>query len=222
MKPKLLVWITLAVAIIAIGATYFFSDSELPESIPIVTSGHPTIGYNKAKVHLVVFEEPKCSSCIDFTNEIFPKLKEEYIDTNKIQYTIIPVSFLPNSMPAAIATLCVYYANPLYPNSDIFFTYLDYLYKHQPAEHVDWATPEKLVEFARESSPAINLQKLRKCIETESYRVKIEKNTEYGKNIMGGRIMTPTVYVNGIEASELSYEAIRKLIKKVQEHKGVK
>lgn len=221
MKPKLLVWATLAVAVAVVIAIQFLCDPKLPEAVPIVTTGHPTIGYPKAKIHLVVFEEPKCSNCIEFNAEIFPKIKEEFIDTNKILYTVIPVSFLPHSMPVAISTLCVFYGNPLYPNNDLFFTYLDHLFKHQPDEKIDWATTDKLIQFAHETSPAINLQKLRKCIDAESYRIKIEKNTEYGKNIMGGTIATPTIYVNGIEAKELSYEAIRKLIKDVQDQKGV-
>lgn len=222
MKPKVLVWVTLAVFALIIGVTYFVTRNDLPESIPIVTHGQPTIGYPKARVQVVVFEEPKCVSCVHFNEHIFPKIKEEFIDTNKIRYTVIPVSFLPNSMKAAISLLCVYYANPLYPNSDLFFTYLDYLFKHEPNERQDWVTTDKLIEFAHGASPAINLQKLRTCIDVESYRVKIEKNTEYARNIMGGSLSTPTVYVDGIEVKELTYEEICKLIKEVLESKGIR
>lgn len=218
--PRILVWVTLVVLAVVVGLSLCFNKSQLPDAIQLTTKGQPTIGYPKAKVHVVVFEEPKCSNCKDFTEQIFPKLKEEFIDTNKIRFTVIPVSFLPNSMPAAIALLCVYYADPLYPNNDLFFTYLDYIYTHQPDEHIDWTTTDKLVEFAKATSPAINLQKLGKCINLQTYRIKIEKNTEYGKSIMEGRIATPTVYVNGIEVKDLSYDGISALIKEVLEHEG--
>ncbi len=221
MKPKALVWVTLGVFLVVASITYFFSRSDLPESIPIVTNGQPTIGYPKARVQVVVFEEPKCISCVHVNENIFPKIKEQFIDTNKIHYTVIPITFLPNSMLAAIGLLCVYYANPLYPNSDLFFTYLDYLFKHQPNEHQDWVTTDKLIEFAHGASPAINLQKLRTCIDVESYRVKIEKNTEYGRNVMEGTISTPMVYVDGIEVKELTYDEISNLIKEVLESKGI-
>lgn len=219
--PRKLIIGTLIVFAIVIGITLYHSEHTLPDAIQVNAKGQPTIGFQKAKVHVVVFEEPKCPNCRDFNNKIFGKLKEEFIDTNKISLTVIPVSFLAGSMPAAIATLCVYYADPLYPNSDLFFTYLDCIYADQPPENTDWATPDRLVQFGQKASPAINLQKLRKCIDSDTYRAKIVKNTDYGRSIMGGTIVTPTLYVNGIRAKELSYDSIQKLIKDVLEKEGV-
>lgn len=219
--PRLLIWITFVVLIVGAGIVFHLYQSELPPSITINRQGQPTIGYAKARVHVVIFEEPKCSNCKEFEKEIYPKIKKDFIDTNKITYTVIPVSFLPGSMPAAIAWLCVYYADPLYPNDEQFFTYAEYMYEHQPDEHTDWATPEKLVEFAEKASPAINTTQLKKCIEMDTYRVKIEQNTNYGMQLMDGVISTPTVYVNGIEVKDLTYEEINKLIKEVLDHEGV-
>lgn len=219
--PKFLIWITLFLVFIGGGSFLYMSQTELPPSVNINRKGFPTIGYEKAKVHLVVFEEPKCSNCKTFNEEIYPTLKKEFIDTNKVTYTVIPVSFLPGSMPAAISWLCVYYEDALYPNDDLCFCYIDYTYQHQPDEHSDWATTEKLVEFAAAASPAINQNKLKKCVDMETYRVKIEQNTNYGKQIMGGVISTPTLYVNGIEVKELTTEGISKLIKEVLAHEGV-
>src|ERR1700722_18713922 len=99
--PKVLIWVTLGILILIIGTMFSLFGEDLPEAISINTKGQPTIGYPKAKVQVVVFKEPKCVNCKQFNDEIFPKLKEEFIDTNKIRYTIVPVSFLPGSMPAA-------------------------------------------------------------------------------------------------------------------------
>ncbi len=221
-KPqKKLVLGTLVVFAILIVSALIRFDAKLPDAIQITTKGQPTIGYPKAKVQVVVFEEPKCVNCKLYNELVFKKIKEEFIDSNKIRYTVIPVSFLPNSMAAAVSSLCVYNADPLYPNNDLFFTYLDYMYAHQPAEKTDWVTTDKLIQFAKDASPAINLQKLKKCIDTESFRIKIEKNTDYGKSIMGGVISTPTIYVNGIMVKDISYDSIKKLIKEVLESQGV-
>lgn len=219
--PRLLFWITVFLFLIIIGAIFFIHETSLPPSITLNTKGQPSIGYPKAVVEVVIFEEPKCSSCRDYNDHIFPKIKEEFIDTNKIRYTVIPVSFLPGSMPAAIALLCVYHANPLYPNDELFFSYLDYIYIHQPDEKTDWANTETLLKFAKKTSPAIRLDALKKCIDMETYRIKIEQNTAYGKQVMGGIISTPTLYVNGIKVQELSIDSIRKLIQEVLEHEGV-
>src|SRR5262245_26924290 len=128
--PRALFWIT-CVILCAVSSITYFTRTQLPPSIILNTTGQPTIGYAKARVHVVVFEEPKCSHCREFNNNIFPTIKKDFIDTNKIRYTVIPVSFLPGSMPAAIATLCVYHENALYPNDELFFKYFDYIYKHQ-------------------------------------------------------------------------------------------
>lgn len=219
--PRRLIWVTLLILVVASMVTVYFSNSQLPAAIAINTKGQPTIGYTKARVHVVVFEEPKCSNCRDFNDQIYPRIKKDFIDTNKIDYTVIPVSFLAGSMPAAVACLCVYYSDPIYPNNNLFFAYLDHIYQHQPNEQSDWATPTNLIDFAAAASPAIQTTTLKKCIEMDTYRVKIEQNTAYGKQIMDGRLSTPTVYVNGIKVADLSYEGISKLIKEVLIHQGV-
>jgi len=218
---KSLVVFTFAVLILVSGFVYYLYSIDLPPSITLDTEGQPTIGYPKARVHVVVFEEPKCSNCRDFNNDIYPTIKKEFIDTNKITYTSIPVSFLPGSMPAAVALLCVYNADPEYPNNDMFFKYLNYIYEHQPDEHTDWATPEKMIEIAKKTSPSISTSKLKKCIDMDSYRVQIAKNTAYGREVMGGVISTPTVYVNGIKVDEITVDGINKLIKEVLGYEGV-
>jgi len=219
--PRKLIEITLVCFICVISAALFFTKTHHQDPISLNTKDQPTIGYTNARVHLVLFEEPKCSSCKEYNEEIFPKIKEEFIDSNQVSYTVIPVSFLSGSMPAAESMLCVYYADPLYPNSDLFFTYLDYLYKHQPKESTDWAHTDLLVRFAGEASPAINVKQLRACVDSASYRKKIEKNTEYGKTVMNGLLMTPTLYINGIRVDELTYSTISDLIKEQLEEKGV-
>lgn len=221
-SEKKLVLVTASLFIMAFGFILLGAHKKPPyhpDAISIDTREQPTIGHPRAQVQVVVFEEPKCSNCKEFNKLIFPKLKEEFIDTSKILYTVIPVSFLPNSMSAAEALLCVYLADPLYPNSDLFFTYLDYIYSHQPEESVNWTTTDKLLEFAKNTSPSINLSHLRSCVDNDSYRIRVQKNTEYGSYLMGGTISTPTIYVDGIKVNELTYDNVKKLIQEVIENK---
>jgi protein-disulfide isomerase len=219
--PRILILVTTFILIALSGTVYSLARTKLPPSIVLNIKGQPTIGYPKARVHVVVFEEPKCSHCGAYNREIFPVIKKEFIDTNKIQYTTILVAFLPGSMPAAIAALCVYNENSLYPNDELFFKYLDNIYRNQPKKIADWATEKNLMNYAQATSPAISLDELKSCIDKETYRVRIEENTAYGKQIMGGTVITPTVYVNGIAVRDVSEESIRDLINKVLEHEGV-
>lgn len=199
----------------------YLNKKNLPDAIVVKFEDQPTIGYPKAKVHVVVFEEPKCVNCRDYTNKLYPQIKKNFIDTNKITYTVIPVSFLPGSMPAAVALLCVYNADAEFPNHDLFFKYLDYIYANQPDEHTDWVTTEKMVEFAKAASPAIELDKLAACIDKETYRVQVEKNNAYGRSIMKGQLSTPTIYINGIKVEGLDYSTVENLIHELLEKEGV-
>lgn len=166
--------------------------------LKIDTSMQPTIGYPKAKVQVVALLEPKCPDSKTYNNNVYPKFEEEFINTNKVRYTVIPVSFLPHSMPAAIALLCVYNQDSQYPNNDLFFNYLNTIYKQQPPERENWATIEKMQQFAKATSPAIQLDRLKDCMANEKYRVQIEKNTAYGNQLMKGHLSTPTIFVDGI------------------------
>jgi protein-disulfide isomerase len=174
-------------------------SSSTANQLKIDSSMQPTMGYPKAKVQVVALLEPKCPDSKRYNNQVYPKFEEEFINTNKVRYTVIPVSFLPHSMPAAIALLCVYNQDSQYPNNDLFFSYLNYIYKNQPPERENWATIETMQRFAAATSPAIQLDRLKDCIANEKYRIQIEKNTAYGNQLMKGHLSTPTIFVDGIQ-----------------------
>ncbi len=219
--PKVLILATAVILIAAVFIVIGINQEKLPTAISIHTEGQPTIGYPKAPVHVIVFEEPKCPDCKSYNNTVFPRIKKEFIDTNKIRYTVIPVSFLPHSMPAAVAWLCVYNQELEYPNRDLFFSYIDYMYAHQPPEHFDWAIDSTLQKFAKEASPAIDIERLKGCVDRESYRIQIEKNTEYGASLMDGELSTPTIFIDGMRLDDVSYNSISKLIQSaLREHGG--
>jgi protein-disulfide isomerase len=185
----------------------FLSISTLVASLLTFTSlqadtlnitSQPTIGNPNAKVQVVALLEPKCPDSRRYNLASFPKLKSEFIDTNKISYTVITTSFLKQSMPAAIALLCVYDPDSSNPNTDLFFKYLDFIYLVQPPENMNWATTDTLLKYAAVSSPSIDQRKLQSCIENKHYESQVEKNTAYGNKLMG-ELHTPTIYVNGVK-----------------------
>lgn len=210
-EKRKLVWSTL-LGFIAIGAFVLLLNQRTPlPQLEINTHGQPTIGNPLAQIHVVVFEEPKCTYCKKFSTEVFPKIKENYIANDKIRYTVIPVSFLPGSMPAAAALLCSYLQESSAPNDELFFTFLNFMYKNQPEESSDWATTDTLTQMAKAASPAINIAKLKRCLEFDSLRPQVEKNTVMGNQLMG-HLVTPTIFVNGIKANRNTFEEVSKLI----------
>ena len=217
---RILLWITIA-ALVAIAAfVYSLAQNELPEAIAVDTAGHPTIGYPKAKVHVVAFLDPKCADSKSYNNRIYPMIKEKYIDTNKILYTVIPVSFIPDSTPASVALLCVYNQDPKYPNGELFMKYLNYLYAHQPPEHTDWTTTAKLTDMAKKASPAIDISNIENCTNKQEYRHQVAENTAY-EELLIGHPQAPVLFIDGMRLEQVSAQKVQKLMKAAFLAKGV-
>lgn len=199
-------------------------NSDEINQLKIDVASQPTMGYPKAKVQVVALLEPKCPDSKRYNNQVYPKFEEEFINTNKVRYTVIPVSFLPHSMPAAIALLCVYNQDTQYPNGDLFFDYLNHIYKNQPPERENWATIENLQKFAVATSPAIKLDRLKDCISNEKYRIQIEKNTAYGNQLMDGHLSTPTIFVDGVKVENsdetINWDNLKAAIEKALKQKA--
>lgn len=217
---KTLVVVTVVFLVGLSAFVWYENRVSLPPPISLKVDTQPTIGYKKAPIHLVVFEEPKCPECRDFSLHVYPKLKTEFLDTNLMRYTVIPVSFIPGSMPAAIALLAAMNQDVEFQNEELFFHFLHYMYQHQPDEATDWATVQTLKTFAKGTSAAIDLDRLQEALAKETYRGQIEKNTDYGMEVMQGELVTPTAYVNGIRAEDLNYSSISHLIRAVLQQGG--
>ena len=182
------------VSLLVLIASHFSTlHAELLE-----TTSQPTIGNPASKVQVVALLEPKCPDSRRYNLMSFPQLKSEFIDTNKISYTVITTSFLNQSMPAAIALLCVYDQDSSKTNTDLFFKYLDFIYLVQPPENLNWATTDTLLKYAAVASPNIDQNKLKSCIESKHYESQVVKNTAYGNKLMG-ELHTPTIFVNGVK-----------------------
>lgn len=204
MKFVRLLLILLILILVIFGIRHYFLK---PKVVEIETTHQPTIGSPAAATHVVVFEEIKCGDCKEFNDIVFPKIKQEFIDTHQIRYTVIPVSFLSDSMGASIALVCVYNQDPGYPNADLFFKLLDFLYNHP------WTSDENLIEISQSASPSIDLGKLKNCIAQESFRKQVESNTAYAKKLQRGTLVVPSVYIDGKRIDPPTYEKIAEVIR---------
>jgi protein-disulfide isomerase len=206
MKLSRLLMYVLLVVIFVIWAGTWVTSRQSNDVILIDTTDQPTIGDPQAKVHVVVFEEPKCKDCRHYNNAVFPLLKQEFIDTGKIIYTVVPVSFLPYSMPGALALLCVYNQDPGYPNADLFMQFLDHLLRNS------WTTMDDILRIAEQTSHSIDILKLRNCVNQATYTSQIESNLLLGKELQEDRFSVPSVYVNGRRVLDPNYDTIKAAI----------
>lgn len=213
MKPKKsLVLISLIIMLAAVTSVSLLSKEKVSPAITIETAGQPTIGNENSPIHLVVFEEPKCPFCKEFSQQVYPQIKSNYIDTGAISYTLILVSFLPQSMPGVIAPLCLYHLNPDQLNPNAFFSFVEVLYDNQGDEESDWLTLPFLLDSAQKAAPKADLKEMEKCLTEERYRTEVEKNTHYARELMKGSIVTPSLYINGSRVENITYSEVSKRI----------
>lgn len=208
---KVLMVFTLILAvIIGIAIVSYKASGRLPKAVNIPTENQPTTGNANAKLHFVVFEDLKCHNCMRYNVEMYPTIKKEFIDTGKAKYTVINVAFIQGSLPAANAARCVYMQN-----KNAFFQYVETIYLNQPPETQNWATLPVLVNFAN-NIPNINKKKLSQCIYKSPYTDLIQNNFKIAKQVMGGVVATPTIFINGYIVKPLTLRRIRQIAKAAQ------
>jgi protein-disulfide isomerase len=213
---KYLVIITLLVAIL-LAAIVMLNNKAQPkdealESHP-TTEGQPTLGEEDAPVSIVEFGDFKCPACKAWGEQIYPRLKSDFIDTGKANLTYVNVLFHgEESILAAQAAESVFKNDP-----ESYWDFHKELYNEQPAggnHDAAWVTADKLVEVA-EKTTDMDIEQLKKDIENEAAEeeLRIDTNLVQEFNIE----QTPTIIINGTKLEDpYDYERIQALIEEGQ------
>ena len=163
-------------------------------------------GNKDAKVTIITYESLTCGHCADFHNNVYPKLKKEFIDTGLVK---IEFRHFPLDMAAFNASKIAQCNND--GKSDI----LHFLFSNQKK----WAIGETV--------EAIN-ENLKKLLKNENIVIDFEKCTN-NKNIedyvLNDRIegvkkfkvnATPTIIINNKKFDKpLNYKNLKKSIEKL-------
>ena len=178
-------------------ATSAFSDTKINP----IYEGNPD-----AKIQLIVYESLTCSHCADFHKNVYPDLKENFIDKGlaKIEFRSFPLD-----MAALNASKIAHCKND--GKSDI----LHFLFENQK----QWAKGSKIEE--------IN-SNLKKILDTKKYGIDIDKcinNKKVEDHILEDRIeavkkfklnATPTLIINNKKFDKpLNYKNIKKALEKL-------
>lgn len=221
MNKKILVVVTSIFFVCTFCLMFYKKHTLLPPKshIPTNAKNFPTLGNPYAPINITVFEEPSCSACAEFTSEVFPLLKEQYIDTGKVSFTLIPVCFIRGSKPAAQALLCIYHHDPSRPDVNAYMEYFHRLLMYPKEEGKHWATPEVLTKLAEglttHSGRAINPKGLMQCVNNNQYDDQIKKNNIYGSQVLGGQLATPTAVVGDYLIEDPTFEELERVIRQI-------
>ena len=163
-------------------------------------------GKKDAKIKLIIYESLTCSHCADFHNDVYPKLKKEFIDTG-----VINIEF--RSFPLDMAALNA--SKLAHCNNDGKSDLLHFLYSNQKK----WAKGSTIEELNSNLSSVI-----------KSFDKPLDENTCFSNNeleafILNERIegvkefdinATPTLILNNQKFEKtLSFKNLKKAIEKL-------
>lgn len=152
------------------------------DGLPDVALGPP-----EAKVTVVEYASMTCGHCSKFHADVFPKLKEKYIDTGKVRFIMRE---FPLDNLAAAASMLARCApeNKVYPMMDMLF-------KTQP----EWAYVQgnpvpKLFEIAKQAG--FTQESFDKCLTDQKLLDAINATRQRASEKFGVNA-TPTFFING-------------------------
>ena len=168
-----------------------------------------SIGSEKAKVTVKVFSSLSCPHCATFHGKIFPKLKEEFIDTNFVK-------FEHHSFPLDLQALSAEKVLKCFENNQKRFEFLNHIYKNQEAwyrgKDINSINTKiaKIAENYNLNSDKINTCLNNKALEDEILNERINGNKNYSIT------STPTIFINEKKyEGKYNYNDFRKAIKKL-------
>ena len=180
----------------------FFATSAFSENkINPIYEGSPD-----AKIQLIIYESLTCSHCADFHKNVYPDLKENFIDKG---YVKIEFRNFPLDMASLNASKIAHCKND--GKSDI----LHFLFENQE----QWVKGSKIED--------IN-SNLKKILDSEKYGINIDKcinNKKVEDHILEDRInavkkfklnSTPTLIINNKKFDKpLNYKNLKKTLEKL-------
>jgi len=180
----------------------FFANSAFSENkVNPIYEGSPD-----AKIQLIIYESLTCSHCADFHKNVYPDLKENFIDKG---YVKIEFRNFPLDIAALNASKIAHCKNDGKP--DI----LHFLFENQE----QWAKGSKIED--------IN-SNLKKILDTKKYGINIDKcidNKKVEDHILEDRInavkkfklnATPTLIINNKKFDKpLNYKNLKKTLEKL-------
>lgn len=224
MKPRNIILILAVLVVIAAGAAFFFIDRAEEASLPAAVAtaaaaqapkpaatdeimvpgplGEEALGDPKAPMTVIEYASMTCTHCQRFHSEVYPALKQKYIDSGKIYFILREFPLDPLATSAFMLARC---APP-----ERYFPIIDLLFDRQR----DWAFVDdpaaallnvvKQAGFTQESFKA--------CLTNQKILDGVNWVKDRGAEKFGVDA-TPTFFFNGVKKSgELSLEEIDKLV----------
>lgn len=146
--------------------------------------GH-LLGDPNAPITIVEFGDYQCPFCSEWYLDTMPIIKEQLIDTKKINLVFVDYAFLgPDSLPAARASYCV-------EEQGKYWEFHDILYSNQKEVNSGWVNLPNIQNFA--SSIDLDMELFDACMDSDDYLQDVENSIKLASD--SGVKQTPTFFI---------------------------
>jgi protein-disulfide isomerase len=176
------------------------SDVAKPVSLPDMA-----LGPANAPVTITEFASMTCPHCAAFNENVFPKIKSEYIDTGKIRYVFREFPLDIKAAAGSMLARCIAKGD-----GGKYFAVIDMLFKQQN----DWVTKNTTETLTRIGKQAgLSQQGVEDCLKDQALLDKIAADQKYASEVLKVD-STPTFFINGEKIKgETSFAEFDKKIK---------
>jgi protein-disulfide isomerase len=183
---------------LAQGATA--AEVAKPVSLPDMA-----IGAKDAPVTVTEYASMTCPHCAAFNEKVFPQIKSEYIDTNKIRYVFREFPLDIKAAAGSMLARCI-----AKDDSSKYFAVIDMLFRQQN----DWVlknTTETLTRIGKQAG--LSQQAVEQCLKDQALLDKIVADQKYASDVLKVD-STPTFFINGDKIKgDTSFDVFDKRIK---------
>ena len=175
------------------------ADVAKPVSLPDMA-----LGPKEAAVTVVEFASMTCGHCANFTENVFPKIKSEFIDTNKIRFVFREFPLDIKAAAGSMLSRCI-----AKDDAGKYFAVVDMLFKQQN-EWVMKNTAETLTRIGKQAG--LSQQQVEECLKDQALLDKIAADQKFANEVLKVN-STPTFFINGeMLRGEQTFEEFSKKI----------
>jgi protein-disulfide isomerase len=175
------------------------ADVSKPVSLPDMA-----LGPKDAAVTVTEYASMTCPHCAAFTNEVFPKIKEAFIDTNKIRFVFREFPLDIKAAAGSMLARCI-----AKDDGAKYFAVTELLFKTQE----DWVMKDTAASLTRIGKQAgLSQEAVENCLKDQALLDKIAADQKYANEVLKVN-STPTFFINGDKVTgETSFEEFSKKI----------
>nr|GAJ37236.1 disulfide bond formation protein D precursor [Bradyrhizobium sp. DOA9] len=175
------------------------ADVAKPVSLPDMA-----LGPKDAAVTITEYASMTCPHCAAFNEQVFPKIKTEYIDTGKVRYVFREFPLDIKAAAGSMLSRCI-----AKDDAPKYFAVTDMLFRQQN----DWVmknTTETLTRIGKQAG--LTQSQVEACLKDQALLDKIAADQKYASDVLKVD-STPTFFINGEKIKgEASFEEFAKKI----------